>query len=255
MVNNNHPITVGLPAGVVTLTTGGADFSWVSDPIASGATVLATLAGDASRRTVVVAEPGATLLDGGVAAGKRIFLYLYDTTWQKTNDTGKRIFDNAVSYSLGSPTADFTADRALGVAPLAVQFSDQSTGPITSWSWDFGDGVTSTLRHPSHTYGQPGTYEVSLTVTSPGRSDAEVRAAYVVVVEQSRADFDSDGDVDQDDYDHFAACSTGPGIPQDDSECVDARLDGDDDVDQADFAVFQKCFSGQDIAAGAGCAD
>lgn len=255
VVNNTHPVMAGLSTGVVTLTTGGADFSWVSDPIASGATVLATLAGDASHRTVVVAEPGAALLDGGVAAGKRIFLYLYDTTWQYTNATGRRIFDNAVSYSLGSPAADFTVDKTLGVAPLSVQFSDRSTGPITSWSWDFGDGGTSTLRHPSHTYAQPGVYDVSLAVTGPGLSDGTVRVAYVVVVLQSRADFDSDGDVDQDDYDHFAACSSGPGIPQDDSECANARLDGDDDVDQADFGLFQRCFSGQGIAAYASCAD
>ena len=47
-------------------------------------------------------------------------------------------------------------------------FSDLSiTGPdhtIISWSWDFGDGYTSTLQNPSHTYTVPGTYTATLIV-------------------------------------------------------------------------------------------
>lgn len=37
---------------------------------------------------------------------------------------------------------------------------------INSWLWDFGDGQTSSLRNPSHTYQNPGSYQVKLTVTS-----------------------------------------------------------------------------------------
>ena len=68
-------------------------------------------------------------------------------------------------------------------------------------------------------------------------------------------DFDGDGDVDQDDFDLFAACSTGPGVAQADSNCADTLLDGDDDVDQADFGVFQRCLSGPGIPANSACAD
>ncbi|MBW7988499.1 MAG: PKD domain-containing protein [Planctomycetes bacterium] len=51
---------------------------------------------------------------------------------------------------------------------LTASFTDQSTdsdGSIVDWYWDFGDGKTSTLQNPSHTYATSGTYTVTLTVT------------------------------------------------------------------------------------------
>jgi PKD repeat protein len=45
-----------------------------------------------------------------------------------------------------------------------VSFEDQSTGDITSWQWDFGDGNSSNLYNPSHGYMREGTYTVTLTV-------------------------------------------------------------------------------------------
>jgi len=51
---------------------------------------------------------------------------------------------------------------------LNLNFSDQSfddDGTIVAWEWDFGDGVKSTQRHPSHTYNKAGSYDVKLTVT------------------------------------------------------------------------------------------
>jgi len=48
--------------------------------------------------------------------------------------------------------------------PLGIQFTDQTVGnQPTSWSWDFGDGTTSTQQNPLHAYTQPGTYRVCLT--------------------------------------------------------------------------------------------
>ena len=65
-----------------------------------------------------------------------------------------------------APTAGFTAAPTSGPAPLAVQFTDTSTGSPTSWAWDFGDGTTSTAQNPSHTYAAAGTYSVTLTATN-----------------------------------------------------------------------------------------
>ncbi len=50
---------------------------------------------------------------------------------------------------------------------LNVDFTDQSTG-ASQWYWDFGDGGTTTVQNPSHTYGNEGTYPVTLIVTSAG---------------------------------------------------------------------------------------
>jgi hypothetical protein len=72
-----------------------------------------------------------------------------------------------------APVADFTASPTRGRVPFDVNFTDQSEGSITSWSWDFGDGTTSTEQNPTHTYDSPGTYTVQLTVMGPDGADTE----------------------------------------------------------------------------------
>ena len=82
------------------------------------------------------------------------------------------------------PTADFDVNPRVGAIPLEAHFTDQSTNSttiITSWNWEFGDGATSTLQNPVHTYSTPGTYDVKLTVTSSGGSDSETKSGYVIV--------------------------------------------------------------------------
>ena len=77
------------------------------------------------------------------------------------------------------PVAAFS----FATAGLSVNFTDESTDPdglITSWSWDFGDGNTSALQHPSHQYDTAGTYIVDLTVTDDGDSSAST-VRFVVV--------------------------------------------------------------------------
>jgi PKD repeat protein len=81
------------------------------------------------------------------------------------------------------PTAGFSADPTSGDAPLAVSFTDSSTGNPTSWSWDFGDGTTSPAQNPNHTYATPGTYTVSLTASNLGGSDTETRTDYITVTQ------------------------------------------------------------------------
>src|SRR5205807_447993 len=65
-----------------------------------------------------------------------------------------------------APTADFTANNISGQAPLAVQFTDRSSGSITSRDWNFGDGSPhNTEQNPTHIYTSPGDFTVTLTVT------------------------------------------------------------------------------------------
>ncbi|HDL20960.1 MAG TPA: choice-of-anchor D domain-containing protein, partial [Nitrospirae bacterium] len=85
-----------------------------------------------------------------------------------------------------SPTADFTGSPTSGLAPLTVNFTDNSTGydqPL-SHEWDFdNDGVIdSTVQNPSYTYNTAGTYTVSLTATdSDGSADSLTRTDYITV--------------------------------------------------------------------------
>jgi len=62
----------------------------------------------------------------------------------------------------------------------SVLFSDASTGSIDTWSWDFGDGASSSEVSPSHDYGATGVWQVTLTVTGPGGSDSVTMTVSVV---------------------------------------------------------------------------
>jgi len=53
-----------------------------------------------------------------------------------------------------------------GIVPLTVQFTDTTSGHVTAWLWQFGDGGTSALQHPQHTYTSAGTYYVTLYATT-----------------------------------------------------------------------------------------
>jgi PKD repeat protein len=78
-----------------------------------------------------------------------------------------------------APVADFSASPTSGIAPLDVSFTDASGGSPTSWSWDFGDGSTSTAQNPGHTYASAGSYAVSLTVTNANGADTMMRVGYI----------------------------------------------------------------------------
>ena len=93
------------------------------------------------------------------------------------------------------PTANFTANTTAGTLPLAVQFTDTSTGDLTSLNWTFGDGNTSTEQNPIHIYRTPGNYTVNLTVSTIDGSDTISRPGYINVT-RVKGDFKGDGVVD-----------------------------------------------------------
>ena len=80
---------------------------------------------------------------------------------------------------LTPPVADFSAHPTSGPSPLQVQFTDLSSCDPTSWLWDFGDGNASTDQSPLHTFSDPDTYTVSLTVTNQCGSDEEIKTDYI----------------------------------------------------------------------------
>ena len=83
------------------------------------------------------------------------------------------------------PATNFSAAPLTGCFPLPVNFTDMSTagsGTITSWLWDFGDGNTSTLQNPSHTFSAAGNYTILLVVTnSNGCSKSFTKSNYISI--------------------------------------------------------------------------
>ncbi|MCL6584337.1 MAG: PKD domain-containing protein [bacterium] len=79
------------------------------------------------------------------------------------------------------PEADFSLNTSTGRGPLEVSFTDLSTNNPTSWEWDFGDGTSSTVRNPVHTYTQPGTYTVVLKAKNACGENVKTKAGVVSV--------------------------------------------------------------------------
>ena len=86
------------------------------------------------------------------------------------------------------PVASFSMDVSSGTAPVNVQFSDTSQGPVTTWEWDFGDGSSSTAQNPSHEYTVAGSHTVQLTVSGPGESQTVALPEPIVITPGPLAD-------------------------------------------------------------------
>ena len=113
-----------------------------------------------------------------------VILTMIPATVSADQGTQTSVAINAVILA-SPPQAAFTGSPLSGNSPLAVQFTDQSAGQITSWSWNFGDGTTSVQQNISHTYTAPGTYSVNLTVTGPGGSNTVMKTNYITVTSAS----------------------------------------------------------------------
>jgi len=93
------------------------------------------------------------------------------------------IFTSAVTGAgATAPVAGFTGAPTNGIAPLAVTFTNISTGIITNGFWDFGDGSTTnvTVNSVLHMYAD-GTYTVVLVVAGPGGVSTNTQSNYIAV--------------------------------------------------------------------------
>ncbi|HEY0644389.1 MAG TPA: PKD domain-containing protein, partial [Nocardioides sp.] len=105
----------------------------------------------------------------------------YTVTLTATNSAGSntKTAQITVNSAVPAPVASFTWSPTTGTAPLAVKFTDTSTGRPTSWAWTFGDGGTSTVQSPSYTFAKAGTYTVSLKVTNAGGTSTKTNTVVV----------------------------------------------------------------------------
>ena len=98
----------------------------------------------------------------------------YNATLTVKNDVSNQSMTKTIMViQPTAPIANFTSNPTTGIAPLNVAFTDKSTGLPISWSWDFGDGATSTEQNPTHTYSSAGTYTVNLTVSNANGTNSK----------------------------------------------------------------------------------
>ncbi|REK51802.1 MAG: PKD domain-containing protein [Bacteroidetes bacterium] len=111
------------------------------------------------------------------------YYYLYD--WEVSELPCKSV-PVPVNVNVGlNPTSAFTYTPS----GLSLQFNDNSSANAISWTWDFGDGNTSNMQNPAHTYSVPGTYQISLTVsTSDGCEHTSTQSITVVISALDEAD-------------------------------------------------------------------
>lgn len=85
-------------------------------------------------------------------------------------------------YECLAPFAGFSWTPVQAETGEEVRFQDESLGTVTRWTWNFGDGFRSNKQNPTHTYRDPGTYSVSLTISGP--CGAHTKENYIVVCDQ-----------------------------------------------------------------------
>lgn len=114
----------------------------------------------------------------------------YTVTLIVTNENGtdSEVKNNLIHVLNGGgggdvPVADFFGTPRNGESPLQVSFFDISSNNPTYWSWDFGDGGSSSQQSPDYTYTSSGQYNVSLTVGNVNGSDSETKSSYITVSE------------------------------------------------------------------------
>ena len=91
----------------------------------------------------------------------------YTVSLTVTNSFGKNTLSQAGYIAVGDPPVpQFFVSPSEGNAPLAVVFADMTSGGVTAWKWDFGDGTSGTVQNPAHTYTKAGIYSVSLTASN-----------------------------------------------------------------------------------------
>ncbi len=118
--------------------------------------------------------------------------YLWNTTESTptVSVTGQGTYSVLVTTACGTanPTTvvmnipDAVADFTMIQSFLTAAFTNNSSGTINTYLWDFGDGNTSTDLNPTHLYSDTGSYVVTLTVTGPCGTDVSTQTMYSTTV-------------------------------------------------------------------------
>jgi gliding motility-associated-like protein len=97
------------------------------------------------------------------------------------------------------PTADFTASPLTALVNQTITFTDQSSGSIQQWLWDFGNGEGDNLPNTSNSFPDGGVYDVTLLVTDQlGCQDEVTKQISIVLLPVLPTGFTPNGDGEND---------------------------------------------------------
>ena len=141
--------------------TGNSNVSWLWD------------FGDGS--TSILQNPVATYTTAGI----------FNVTLRVTNDKGcfKILsFSNYISVTSGVKAIFTNTQPLVSSPPVTISFTNTSIGPgILNYQWNFGDGATSTLANPSHTYTSSGSFTATLVVNSNAGCTDSVQSGPIII--------------------------------------------------------------------------
>gem|GEM_PF-3241011 len=113
----------------------------------------------------------------------------YTTILSVTNSCGSDSFSETFTFNNNppsTPTANFEADPLTSCSGV-IDFTDLSTGGATGWLWDFGDGNSSSVQNPTHTYTNNGSYDITLIASNGNGSDTLTKVGYITITAGSSA--------------------------------------------------------------------
>ncbi|SDN23032.1 ThuA domain-containing protein [Streptomyces wuyuanensis] len=113
---------------------------------------------------------GTQIMDMSFGPDGALYVLDYGTAWFG-GDEHSALYRIENATGGRSPVAEATANKTSGKAPLKVAFSSAGTtdadGDALTYTWDFGDGGTSTAANPTYTYRKNGTYTATVTAKDP----------------------------------------------------------------------------------------
>jgi PKD repeat protein len=152
--------------------------------------------------TLVASSNPANLLAGTISATVPAGTYFLSVRGTGNGDplvTGYTSYASTGSWTLSGtvpmpstsvpPVPVLNSSVSHGPAPLSVAFDGSGSydpdGSVVSWAWDFGDGTSGSGSRPSHSYTQPGTYHVTMTIAD--NAGLTSNASADVIVETANA--------------------------------------------------------------------
>ena len=153
----NGTVTTSALQADFTFTTAGLTADFTDTSTDSSGTINSRIWDFGDGHSSTLQNPSNTYASGGS----------YTVTLTVTDNSGSTgMISKVVTVTAPnvSPTAGFTFSTS-GLTATFTDTSFDSDGSIASWSWSFGDGTSSTIKNPSHTYSAGGSYTVTLTVT------------------------------------------------------------------------------------------